>query len=94
MNNANKKNFMEKSSVHITNINRALKNIKMEVIVNFIWLDSNGIVIMTNKVTSILELQIIKNYIKNANHINTNGVKIPKLSQFKSYLKIIGIPYL
>jgi len=56
MNNANKKNFMEKSSVHITNINRALKNIKIEVIVNFIWLDSNGIVIMTNKVTSILEL--------------------------------------
>jgi len=36
MNNANKKNFMEKSSVHITNINRALKNIKIEVIVNFI----------------------------------------------------------
>ena len=49
---------------------------------------------MTNKITSFLDLQTIKNYIKNTNCINTNGVKVPRLSQFKSYLKIIGIPYL
>ena len=57
MNDANKRNFIEKSSVHITNINSTLKNIKIEVIVNFIWLDSNGIIIIiTNKVISTLEL--------------------------------------
>ena len=36
MNNANKRNFIKKSSVHITNINRTLKNIKTEVMVDFI----------------------------------------------------------
>ena len=36
MNDDNKKNFMEKSSVYITNMNRALKNIKTEVMVDFI----------------------------------------------------------
>ena len=85
---------MEESSVHITNMNRALRNIKMEVMVNFIQLDSSGIIIMTNKVASSLELQMIENYIKNANHINANGVKVSRLPQFKSYLKIIDIPYL
>jgi len=66
----------------------------MEVIIDFIWLDSNSIIIITNKVVSTLELQIIENYIKNANHINVDKVKISRLSQSKSYLKIISISYL
>jgi len=49
---------------------------------------------MTNKVISSSELQMIENYIKNTNYINTNGVKVPRLPQSKSCLKIIGIPYL
>jgi len=85
MSNATKRNFMEKSSVHITNMNRALKNIKTKVMVDFIQLDSSGIVIVTNNVTSSLELLTIKNYIKNANHINANGVKVLKLPQFKCH---------
>ena len=36
INDDNKKNFMEKSSVYATNMNRALKNIKTEVMVDFI----------------------------------------------------------
>lgn len=36
MNNDNKMKFMEDSSNHFTNLNRALKNIKLEIIVNFI----------------------------------------------------------
>ena len=94
MNNINKKNFIKESSVHISNINRALKNIKIEVMINFVRLDSNSIIIMINKVTLTSELQTIKNYVKNTNHINTDGVKIPRLPQSKSYLKIIGILYL
>ena len=39
MNNNNKTKFMKKSSTHITNINRALKNIKLEVMANFIYSD-------------------------------------------------------
>jgi len=49
---------------------------------------------MTNKVVSNLELQMVENYIKNANHIIAEGVKTPRLSQSKSYLKIIGIFFL
>jgi len=56
--------------------------------------ETSGIVIVTNKFASSLDLQIIKNYIKNANHINADEVEVPRLSQSKSYLKIIDISYL
>jgi len=36
MNDDNKKNFMKESSSHVTNINSALKNIKSEVMVDFV----------------------------------------------------------
>jgi len=49
---------------------------------------------MTNNVVLNLELQTVKNYIKNANCIIAEGVEIPRLLQSKSYLKIIGIPFL
>ena len=94
MNEENKKNFIEESSTYVINMNRALKNIKSEVMVNFMKVETSGIVIVTNKVTSFLDLQTIKNYVKNANCINTNGIEVPRLPQSKSYLKIIGIPYL
>ena len=94
MNGDNKKNFIEESSTYITNLNRALKNIKSDIMVNFVWSDQAGIVIMTNKVAFFLDLQTIKNYIKNINHINADRVKVPRLPQSKSYLKIIGIFYL
>jgi len=39
------------------------------------------------------DLQIIDQYVKNSRDINTLQVDEPCLSQLKSYLKIIGIPY-
>ena len=35
MNKENKKNFMKENSAHVTNMNRVLKNIKLEVMVDF-----------------------------------------------------------
>ena len=55
---------MKKSSAHIYNINRVLKNIKSEIVADFIRLDNKGIIITTNKVASMLDLQTIKMYIK------------------------------
>ena len=52
-----------------------------------------GITIVTNKVTLASDLQTIENYVKTANHINSTRVEVLCLSQSKSYLKIIGIPY-
>ena len=50
--NANK--FMAFASNHITNINRALKNIKSDVLADYVQQESTGITIVTNKVALLL----------------------------------------
>jgi len=52
----NKKNFMEETNVYILNMNRALKNIKSDILVDFICPDAASITIITNKVTTSLDL--------------------------------------
>jgi len=94
MNINNKMQFMKNSSAHIANINRALKNIKSKVVADFIHLENSDIVITTNKVVALLDLQTIKQYVKNVSYIKANNVEAPRLPQLKSYLKILGISYL
>ena len=94
INNDNKTKFMEDSSTHVSNLNRALRNIKSEVIVDFVHQELASIVIVTSKIALELKLQTIKNYIKNTNQIEAKKVDVSWLFQFKLYLKIIGIPYL
>ena len=91
MNTNNTNSFIKDSSSHIININRALKNIKLNVMANFIHMDNKDIIITTNNTTSPLDLQ---KYVKSSVCINTEQVKSPRLPQFKLYLKIIGILYL
>ena len=69
MNTKNRNYFMKDLNTNVSNINKALKNIKSEIIANFICLDSRGIIITTNKVLSILNLQTIEKYIRNINNI-------------------------
>jgi len=85
--------FMKNSSLHVTDINRTLRNVKLEVLVDFIQSDQIGITVVTSKVVLQSDLHIIENYVKNINDIDTSGIEVPQLPQFKSYLKIIGIPY-
>ena len=94
MSNNNKTKFIEESNDHITNINRLLQSIKSDVKVDFICSEQLEVTIVTNKVASPLDLQTIKKYIKNTNHIIAKGVEVPHLPQSKSYFKIIGISYL
>jgi len=84
---------MKNSSLHVANINRSLRNAKSKVLVDFIQLDPLGIMVVTNKVAAQSDLQIIEQYIKNADNINSLHVEVSRLAQSKSYLKIIGIPY-
>ena len=56
MGNDNKTKFIASSSVHITNINSVLKNIKSDVRADFIRMDQYNIIIMMNKITSISDL--------------------------------------
>jgi len=93
MSSKNNMKFMKNSSIHIINMNRFLKNVKSEVFMDFIQSDPLGIIVVTGKVSLQLDLQIIKQYVKNADNINTLQVEVPQLSQSKFYLKIIGIPY-
>jgi len=93
MSNENKLRFIKSPSDYITNINRALKNVKSKVMADFIWVDQAGIVIIINKVTSQLNLQMIEKYIKNTSDIDIDKVEVFRLPQSKLYLKIINISY-
>ena len=49
---------------------------------------------MTNKPTSDLDLSTIKKYLKSVQNVNLDSIKSPRLPKSKSYMKIIGLPYL
>ena len=70
---------MKDSSIYVTNLNRNLKNIKLDIMVDFVHQEISRITIITNKVISNLDLQTIENYMKNANHIESAGVEVPCL---------------
>jgi len=63
--NYNKSKLIASLNLYITNLNSILRNIKSEVIANFIQADQHGIIITMNKVASLLDLLTIKNYVKN-----------------------------
>jgi len=56
INNNIAKEFIKDSSLHIVNINQALKAIKSSTIANFIQVEDKGIVITTNNVSSDSDL--------------------------------------
>ena len=91
--NDNRVKFMKNSAIHVVNLNRHLKNTKLEVSANFIHSDPVGITIVTNKVSQSSDLITIENYVKNSESIDSSQVDISHLLQSKSYLKIIGILY-
>ena len=66
MNNKLAKKFIKDSNMHIVNINHTLKNIWSNIIVYFIWTEDKGIIITTNNMSSISDLQEIEKYIKSS----------------------------
>ena len=77
MSSGNITKFMKNSSLHVTNINRSLRNVKSEVLADFIQSDPLGIMVVTNKVALQLDLQIIEHYVKNTNDIDSLHVEVP-----------------
>jgi len=77
MNNENIIKFMKNSSIHVTNLNRNLRNAKSKVLVDFICSDLLGITVVTNKVLLPLDLLIIENYVKNLENIDSSQVDSP-----------------
>jgi len=68
----NTSKFMFLSSEHIVNIDRTLKNIKSEIMADFVYVDHWELIIATNKVTSQFDLNTIESYIKNINVIDSD----------------------
>jgi len=71
--------FMAFSSKHATNLNRALralKTIKSDVKTYYVCPEHTSITIVTNKITLVLDLKIIENYIKNVKNVNFEDVEI------------------
>ena len=48
----------------------------------------------SNKITLLSDLLVVEIYIKNLNSMNTEDIQSMQLPLSKSYLKILGIPYL
>ena len=80
--------------MHVININHALKNIKSNIIVDFIHNNNKSIVITTNNVASSSDLQEIKKCIRNSLTTDMEQTSTLRLPQSKLYLKIVGIPYI
>jgi len=66
MNEKNTINFVKNSGAHVSNIDRNLKNIKLDVMANFICIENKGVVIVANKIASTLDLQTIEKYVKSS----------------------------
>ena len=94
INQLNSAKFIVLSNKHISNINRALKDIKSDTVADFIHAYQQGLTITTNKVALLSILSTIEKYIKNIDAFDSEDIIASRLPQSKSYLKILGIFYL
>ena len=94
MSNKTARKYAKDTSTHIISINCILKTIKLNIMADFIYVKDKGIVISTNNVTSLSDLQKIEKCIKSPLLNDTDQISPPGLPQLKFYLKIIRIPYL
>ena len=90
---SNAESIVNLAHIHITNINKCLKNSKSDIIADFIHINNNRIVITTNKPTGNLDLSTIEKFLKNINNVNPDSIKSSCLLKFKLYMKIVGLPH-
>ena len=69
--------------IHISNINKCLKNSKLDIIVDFIYLTNNGIIITTNKPANMFDLATIKIFLKNIDNINSDLIEDSRTTRNK-----------
>jgi len=86
--------IVQSAHQHITNINNCLRNIKSDVIVDFLQVLNDGVNIMMSKLASPSDLTTIEKYIKSINNIALDSIESPHLPKSKLYLKIIGLLHL
>ena len=74
MSNNNSLKFILSFSNNITNINKVRINIKFDILANFVCVNHYKLIITTNKVISMSDLNTIEKYIKNTNNIELNNI--------------------
>jgi len=84
---SNTERIIAQSNVHITNIDKLLKDVKSEILADCICSNNKGIVIITNKIAVLFDLSIVEKYIKELNNVNSDNVISSKLPQL-SYPKL------
>ena len=94
MTRANAELIVNSAHIHTTNINKCLKNSNSNIVTDFIHFNTNGIIITMNKPASDLDLSTIKKYLKSVQNVILESIESPRLPKSKSYMKIIGLPYL
>jgi len=83
--------IVNSANLHIANINKCLKNMKSDIITDFICIINEEVIIIMNKPANASNLSTIKKYIKNISNINSNSIDSSYLPKSKSYLKIVGL---
>ena len=79
INNEVTKRYLKDVSMHIININHVLKNIKSNIITNFICVDDKEIITTTNNVASPSNLQEIEKCVKNLLTNDVEQISSPRL---------------
>ena len=74
MSKVNINNILTLANKHVTNINRTLKNIKSNILVNFIHLDKLGIIIASNLVVLQLDFLVMERYVKSIDNVSSDDV--------------------
>jgi len=80
-------------SEHVANLNHTLKGIRSDIFIYFIHFNYCGLIVISNKVTFSSDLNVVENYIKNINFVDSNNVQSAWLLQSKLYLKSLDISY-
>jgi len=91
---SNAKLIVQSAHQHIANINNCLRNIKSDIIVDFLRVSNDKVNITMSKLASPSDLTTIEKYIKNINNIALDLIESPHLPKSKLYLKIIGLLHL
>jgi len=71
---------MTKVNAHVLNINRLLKKVKFDIYIDFIRSNNKELLITTNKVAVVFDLNIIKKYVKDSNNMDYSDIMSSRLS--------------
>ena len=88
MNEINTEFIINLAHSHIININKYLKDIKLDIVADFICKVNSEIIITTNQIIANSDMKVIEKYLKNINKINLDSIESFYLLSFKLYIKI------